>query len=164
MTVERTMHPAILWMGWIALLGGLALPLGVSIAAFAVYRNPSCITVVWSFAPLLIGCEPIGSTYIAYGWFGTCLTLALLATAIVAAGASIRFAVTANPGRRRADAIHLALTVTIAGVLAAYVLVAPPLPGGGADTWMLSCSAAAMTASALSLLILGVRAARHGDF
>lgn len=161
MEETQQIHPALRWAGWIALFLGLAIPLGNSLVAMAVYRDPSCETVRWSVAPLLATCEPVRGTLTAYGWFGTVLILTLLATsaAIAAVGAT---RIGALRGTQRTDAVHFGVTVLVVLTIAATALVLQLNPSQPLNAWVLFASAAGMAAYIVSILILVFRlAAQH---
>lgn len=154
-------HPALRWTGWIALFLSLAIPLGNSLVAMAVFRNPSCESVRWSFAPLLATCEPATAQLTAYGWFGTALVLTLFASATGIAAAGIARS-GALRGAQRADAVHFGMTLLAVVAIAATALVRPWDPSQPVNAWLLFASAGGMAAYIVSSLILVFRlAAKH---
>lgn len=157
----RQIRSAVRWAGWIALFLALAIPLGTSLVAMAVFRNPSCATARWSVAPLLATCEPVTEQLTAYGWFGTVMVLLLFATAIgIAVGGTARIGTLR--GMQRADALHFGVTVIVVVVIAATALVRQLDPTQPVNAWVFFASAGGMAAYVVSSLILGLRlAARH---
>lgn len=161
MREQQGIHPAVRWAGWIPLFLGLLIPLGNSLLAMVVFRDPSCERVQWSFAPLLAACEPVGGVLTAYGWFGTVLVLVLLGTAFGVAGVGVA-RIRGLRGTQRADAIHFGVTVLIVLAIAGASIVRQLDPTQPLNAWVFFASGAGMVVYIVSSLILALRlAATH---
>lgn len=156
MAETEPLHPAVRFAGWLALLLGLAIPLGASVVAMGLSRTSSCENVQWSFAPLVAACRPVGGSLTAYGWFGTTSVLALVAIAVaVATAGALR--IPALRGAARADAIQFAITVLAVLAIVVATLIRqldPTLPING---WVFFASAAGMVVTVASIIVLALR-------
>lgn len=114
---SRSTRPTILVVGWVSLFMGLSVPFAVSVAAVRLFWNLPCLEgVQWSFAPLVVACEPVGALRSGLGWSATivCVTALTIAT-VIAVVSILRWVRTSS----KRDAMpSLLFTTTVGGVAA----------------------------------------------
>jgi hypothetical protein len=154
MSTHRLIHPALIRTGWISLLVGLSLPFAVSVSAIAFFRDMRCTTdVVWTYAPLLLGCEPIATADIVAGWIATGVIVCTLTFALALAVIILITAVARPKADGRFSALWFATTVLAVFAASCLVLAIDPDRHWGTNSWVFFSSCTALTTCAGAALV-----------
>lgn len=124
---RRLTQANVLAIGWVSLFVGVSIPAAASVAAIRLFWNLPCFAgVQWTFAPLVIGCEPIGDLRTDFGWIATAVCLAAMVTSVGIAATSVARWVRSRSRRDALSSLPFADTVAAVVLITAFVLASNP--------------------------------------
>lgn len=166
---KRLTHSNVLAIGWVSLFVGVSIPAAVSVAAIRLFWNLPCFAgVQWTFAPLVVACEPISGLRLALGWIATVVCLAAIVTAVSVAATSAARWIRSTPRRHAFSSLLFVGTVSAVVLLTGLVLASnPDKATSSRGAWIALSSLTAFGTAALLglisaavLLVVSARAAR----
>ncbi len=162
MTDRRAIHPAMLVVGWLALVVGLVTPFAASRVGVFVARNPSCDGVAWHALPILVvSCDQPRQIDWVLGSLSTGISLVSLALAGALATQAAWVLSRESRSAERTNGLHLTMTALGVTVVVSAVLITNPDAHWGVGSWVFFSSGAGIVAYLISLIVLMFRTARR---
>lgn len=167
---KRLAQAHVLTLGWVSLFIGVGIPAAASAAAVRLFWNVPCYAGVrWTFAPLVIACEPVSALRTTLGWIATAVCLAALTGAVVIGARSAALWMRSAPKRDAlASGLFFGAVAAVVVVVALVLASDPDASTNSRGAWIGLSSFAALGAavffgavSAIVLLIASARRARQ---
>lgn len=167
---KRLTQAYVLALGWVSLLVGVGIPAAASAAAVRLFWNVPCYAgVQWTFAPLVIACEPVSASRTTIGWIATAVCLVALTGAVIIGSMSAALWMRSSPKR---DALPSGLfsgaVAAVVGVVGLVLASDPDASTSSRGAWIGVSSFVALGAvvffgavSAIVLLIASARRAKQ---